>query len=161
MQNQLMPAAWANREQLLLCSRSPREVEPENPLVHGLPRNIAGSALATEYCNTPLYTAQTLAADALERLLALEPNAENLKRWQALQSEPRRKLEIEDRCLGGFEPWLCDANGGYFSVGPVFDSPYAVADWCEHNGFAWEVIGLVGDPLVELAAWRAGNSRGA
>ena len=52
------PVAWANGEQLLLCSRSPREVQPNNPMMHNLPRNIAGSALRTEYCDTPLYAAQ-------------------------------------------------------------------------------------------------------
>ena len=52
------PAAWANGEQLLLCSRSPREVQPNNPMMHNLPRNIAGSALRTDYCNTPLYAEQ-------------------------------------------------------------------------------------------------------
>lgn len=50
------PAAWANDQQLLLCSKSPREVQPNNPMMHDLPRNIAGSALKTDYCNTPLYT---------------------------------------------------------------------------------------------------------
>lgn len=52
------PVAWANGEQLLLCSRSPREVQPNNPMMHNLPRNIAGSALRTEYCDTPLYAEQ-------------------------------------------------------------------------------------------------------
>ena len=52
------PVAWANGEQLLLCSRSPREVQPNNPMMHNLPRNIAGSALRTDYCNTPLYAEQ-------------------------------------------------------------------------------------------------------
>lgn len=50
-----VPLAWANREQLLLCSRQPREHRPGEPLLHNLPRNVAGSALRTEYCNTPLY----------------------------------------------------------------------------------------------------------
>lgn len=50
------PAAWANDQQLLLCSKSPREVQPNNPMMHNIPRNIAGSALKTDYCNTPLYT---------------------------------------------------------------------------------------------------------
>jgi len=49
------PVAWVNDQQLLLCSRSPREDQPANPLMHNLPRNIAGSALRTDYCNTPLY----------------------------------------------------------------------------------------------------------
>lgn len=50
------PVAWVNDQQLLLCSQSPREVWPENPMVHNLPRNIAGSALRTDYCNTPLFS---------------------------------------------------------------------------------------------------------
>lgn len=50
------PAAWANDQQLLLCRKSPREDQPNNPMMHELPRNIAGSALKTDYCNTPLYT---------------------------------------------------------------------------------------------------------
>lgn len=49
------PAAWVNGQQLLLCSKSPRVVEPENPMMHNLPRNIAGSALRTDYCDTPLF----------------------------------------------------------------------------------------------------------
>lgn len=51
------PVAWANGEQLKLCVASPREVQPNNPMMHNLPRNIAGSALKTDYCNTPLFTA--------------------------------------------------------------------------------------------------------
>jgi hypothetical protein len=51
------PVAWANGEQLKLCAASPREVQPNNPMLHNLPRNIAGSALPTEYCNTPLFAA--------------------------------------------------------------------------------------------------------
>lgn len=51
------PVAWVSGEQLKLCAASPREVQPNNPMMHNLPRNIAGSALQTEYCNTPLYTA--------------------------------------------------------------------------------------------------------
>jgi hypothetical protein len=50
------PAAWANDQQLLLCRKSPREDQPNNPMLHNLPRNIASSARKTDYCNTPLYT---------------------------------------------------------------------------------------------------------
>ncbi|QOI04568.1 hypothetical protein [Pseudomonas savastanoi] len=49
------PSAWANGERLLLCSRSRLDVGHSNPIYHDLPRNIAGSALKTEYCDTPLY----------------------------------------------------------------------------------------------------------
>ncbi|WP_440061509.1 hypothetical protein ACTAB0_11695 [Pseudomonas syringae] len=49
------PSAWANGEQLLLCSLSRLDVGHSNPIYRGLPRNIAGSALKTEYCDTPLY----------------------------------------------------------------------------------------------------------
>lgn len=52
------PDAWVNGQQLLLCSKSPRVVEPENPMMHNLPRNIAGSALRTDYCDTPLFAEQ-------------------------------------------------------------------------------------------------------
>ena len=52
------PVAWANDQQLLLCSKSPREDQPNNPMLHNLPRNIAGSSLKTDYCNTPLFTSQ-------------------------------------------------------------------------------------------------------
>ncbi len=52
------PAAWVNGQQLLLCSKSPRVVEPENPMMHNLPRSIAGSALRTDYCDTPLFADQ-------------------------------------------------------------------------------------------------------
>lgn len=53
------PVAWVNDQQLLLCSQSPREIWPENPMIHNLPRNIAGSALRTDYCNTPLFAGKT------------------------------------------------------------------------------------------------------
>lgn len=49
------PSAWVNGDQLRLCAKSPRHDEPENPMLHNLPRNIAGSALQTGYCNTPLF----------------------------------------------------------------------------------------------------------
>ena len=49
------PAAWANGEQLLLCSRSRLDVDHPNPIYHNTPRNVGGSALKTEYCDTPLY----------------------------------------------------------------------------------------------------------
>lgn len=54
-QHQGEPVCWVNDQQLLLCSKSPRVDEPENPMTHNLPRNIAGSALQGEYCNTPLF----------------------------------------------------------------------------------------------------------
>lgn len=54
-QHQGEPVCWANDQQLLLCSKSPRVVEPDNPMMHNLPRNIAGSSLQGEYCNTPLF----------------------------------------------------------------------------------------------------------
>ena len=54
-QHQGEPVCWVNDQQLLLCSRSPRVEEPDNPLKHNLPRNIAGSAQQGEYCNTPLF----------------------------------------------------------------------------------------------------------
>jgi hypothetical protein len=52
------PVAWANDQQLLLCRKSPREDQPNNPMLHNLPRNIAGSALKTDYCNTPMFASQ-------------------------------------------------------------------------------------------------------
>ncbi|MCY1457535.1 hypothetical protein D9M71_748390 [compost metagenome] len=96
-------------------------------------------------------------ADALERLLALEPNADLLKRWQGLKAEPLRKLEIEHTDGLGYWAWLTDTDGNLMHVGETFDHPYAAADWCERNGFAWEVVGATGDPLAALAAWRAGK----
>lgn len=54
------PVAWVNDQQLLLCSKSPRVVDPENPMMHNLPRNIAGSALRTDYCDTPLFAEQSV-----------------------------------------------------------------------------------------------------
>ena len=54
-QHQGEPVCWVNDQQLLLCSKSPRAVEPDNPMMHNLPRNISGSALQGEYCNTPLF----------------------------------------------------------------------------------------------------------
>ena len=53
---------WVNDQQLLLCSKSPREDAPNNPMLHGQPRNIAGSSLRTDYCNTPLYARAALSA---------------------------------------------------------------------------------------------------
>lgn len=57
-QHQGDPVAWVNGQQLRMCAKIPRYDEPENPMVHSLPRNIAGSALRTDYCNTPLYAEQ-------------------------------------------------------------------------------------------------------
>lgn len=54
-QHQGEPVCWVNDQQLLLCSKSPRVVEPDNPMMHNLPRNIAGSAMQDDYCNTPLF----------------------------------------------------------------------------------------------------------
>lgn len=54
-QHQRDPVCWVNDQQLLLCSKSPRVDEPDNPMMHNIPRNIAGSALQSEYCNTPLF----------------------------------------------------------------------------------------------------------
>lgn len=117
----------------------------------------SGAPLPTTINVTELTFSQpVLAADALERLLALEPNAENLKRWQALQSEPRRKLEIEEGLGGAYDAWLTDSDGNLHTIA-AYAHPMATADWCERNGFAWEVIGLKGDPLVALARWRAGK----
>lgn len=115
---------------------------------------------ALEQIDTLEITFQWPRADAMERLLALEPNAGLLKRWQGLKAEPLRKLEI-DRSGGAiYECFLFDTDDGAYSVGPVHDDPYAAADWCERNGFAWEVVvGATGDPLVALAAWRAGKCR--
>ena len=59
------PVAWVNGEQLKLCAASPREVQPNNPMMHNLPRNIAGSALKTYYCNTPLYAAPPAPAEVV------------------------------------------------------------------------------------------------
>jgi hypothetical protein len=108
----------------------------------------------------PVAVGMLIRADALERLLALEPNADLLKRWQGLKAEPLRKLEIEhDGHGGGYQAWFTDADGNLHEFGDPFDHPYAAVDWCERNGFAWEVIGATGDPLVALAAWRAEQCR--
>ena len=64
------------------------------------------------------------------------------------------KLSIESDDREGFRTWLTDRDGGLLQVGDAFDHPYAAADWCERNGFAWEVIGAE-DPVAGLAAWRA------
>lgn len=72
------PVAWANDQQLLLCSKSPREDQPNNPLMHNLPRNIAGSALKTDYCNTPLFASQPAPVSVPDgwKLVPIEPTAE-------------------------------------------------------------------------------------
>lgn len=70
------PTAWANDQQLLLCSKSPREVQPNNPMMHDLPRNIAGSALKTDYCNTPLFTRSD--AGEIDRLNTVVEQQKNL-----------------------------------------------------------------------------------
>ena len=73
-----VPLSWANREQLLLCTRQPREHAP-GTLLDGQPRNVAGSALRTDYCNTPLYprpAALPASWKLIERHLVAEPVAE-------------------------------------------------------------------------------------
>ncbi|WP_409264537.1 hypothetical protein [Pseudomonas sp. KCJK9000] len=73
-----VPLVWANREQLLLCTRQPREHAP-GTLLDGQPRNVAGSALRTDYCNTPLYprpAALPASWKLIERHLVAEPVAE-------------------------------------------------------------------------------------
>lgn len=49
------PVAWANGEQLALCKKMPLYDEPNNPMLHNIPRNIAGQSVQSGYCNTPLY----------------------------------------------------------------------------------------------------------
>lgn len=64
------------------------------------------------------------------------------------------KLSIESDDREGFRTWFTDKDGGLLQVGDAFDHPYAAADWCERNRFAWEVIGAE-DPVARLAEWRA------
>lgn len=80
------PVAWANDQQLMLCSKSPREVQPNNPMVHDLPRNIAGSALRTDYCNTPLYTSPPAPVAVV---LPKDPEKSFLEWASTLPSPPR------------------------------------------------------------------------
>lgn len=68
--------------------------------------------------------------------------------------EPKRKLEIEGSPSVGYDAWMTDTDGDLHTI-VTYAHPYAAADWCERNGFAWEVIGAVGDPVAALAAWRA------
>lgn len=90
--------------------------------------------------------AAAIAEGALQEVRTLEMH------W----GEPKRKLEIEGSPSDGYGAWFTDTDGNLHTV-VTFDHPFAAADWCERNGFAWEVIGLMEDrdPLVELAAWRA------
>ena len=67
--------------------------------------------------------------------------------------EPKRKLEIEGDRIDGYGAWMTDTDGNLHTV-VTFSHPYEVADWCERNGFAWEVVGA-DDPVAGLAAWRA------
>ena len=72
------PLSWANREQLLLCSRQPREHAP-GTLLDGQPRNVAGSAMRTDYCNTPLYPRPAVLPEnwmLVERSIVTEAQAE-------------------------------------------------------------------------------------
>lgn len=71
---------------------------------------------------------------------------------------PRQKLGVKELCPGsGYYAWFTDDYGNPFQIGDGQQSadPFEVADWCERNGFAWEVIGLEGDPAQRLADWRA------
>lgn len=71
---------------------------------------------------------------------------------------PRQKLTVKELCPGsGYYAWFTDDYGNPFQIGDGQPSanPGEVADWCERNGFAWEVIGLEGDPAQWLAHWRA------
>lgn len=66
---------------------------------------------------------------------------------------PARKLEIEE-FDGRYWIWMDCTGDDRYTFGPRLDHPFAAADWCERNGFAWEVAGST-DPLAELAKWRA------
>lgn len=76
---------------------------------------------------------------------------DSLSEWLG---EPKRRLEIEGSPSDGYDAWFTDSDGNLHTV-VSFAHPMAAADWCERNGFAWEVIGLEGDPAQWLADWRA------
>lgn len=68
---------------------------------------------------------------------------------------PRQKLEIEGRPSDGYDAWFTDSDGNLCTV-VTFAHPFATADWCERNGFAWEIIGAVPEDVDSgLAEWRA------
>lgn len=106
-QHQGEPVAWVNGEQLRLCAKSPRHDEPENPMVHNLPRNIAGSALRTDYCDSPLYAEQPapLAVDAeiLERFPEINFANYGQEEVEALQAWAFEAYEAIAR-LNGVKP---------------------------------------------------------
>lgn len=96
------PAAWANDQQLLLCSKSPREVQPSNPMMHDLPRNIAGSALKTDYCNTPLFTRSDAGeVEALRREL-VDTREAFLNQSARLVNAEQRNAELEQLLTQSF-----------------------------------------------------------
>lgn len=87
-----------------------------------------------------------------------EDLTEKLAVWEAGRGVPKLKLDIEGSPSDGYSVyWTNDADGEHPNFGDRHDHPFAAADWCERNGFAWEVLHLAEgtDPLAELAAWRA------
>lgn len=98
------PAAWVNDQQLLLCSKSPREDQPNNPMMHNLPRNIAGSALKTDYCNTPLYTSPSAPVAAALTEQNLEAAAKTLAScmdypWEHMPEQGRAAMREHAKAI--------------------------------------------------------------
>lgn len=95
---------------------------------------------------------QHLAADPFEQLRQAIQKGLSAGIKELVASLHKLNIESDDR--EGFRTWFTDKDGGLLQVGDPFDHPYAAADWCERNGFAWEVIGA-DDPVAGMAAWRA------
>lgn len=107
-----------------------------------------------------LYREAMRCGDAIERqqldhswLKADAKNQHDYIKGEPLYLARLLKIELDDKA--GYAVSLTDSDGDMRQLGDHFDHPYAAVDWCERNGFAWEVIGAVGDPVAALAAWRA------
>ena len=91
-------------------------------------------------------------------LAQVHADERNRSRARALAGQlKRRVLLIEGSPSDLYKAWLTDTDGNIYPVGDPYLNPWAVADWCDRNGFAFEVCGLLDgvDPTEELAKWRA------
>ncbi|WP_070096211.1 hypothetical protein [Pseudomonas sp. NBRC 111139] len=108
-QHQGEPVCWVNDQQLLLCSKSPRVVEPDNPMMHNLPRNIAGSALQSEYCNTPLFRSADSAEVVALRGAYLRAGEREHELRTELATWKRRAIEAESK-LRTYDPQILELS---------------------------------------------------
>jgi hypothetical protein len=116
-------------------------IGPTEPRLPGLYK-VSGTCL--------VFLAESDAQDCADRM--------NEQRARAMATSlERRVLQIEGTVDSMYTSWLIDSLGESVQVGGAYTTPWEAADWCERNGFAWEVVGLADDvdPVAVLKGWRA------